>query len=395
LYNTIIIGAGPVGSYLACKLSHLGYKVLVLDKKSAAGEDVCCTGIISKECLNLLSSEINMPGKPACSIRFVAPSGKSLKLSRPDEIAYIIDRVVLEQLLVYHARAAGADYIFGSDVIDIKQNTGAILVTADCVGCQTVFDAETAVIAAGFGSPLPGRLGLGEIKDYVIGVQAEVVINDIDTTEIYLDRRLSGGGFSWLVPLDYNRGLAGQLTYNHPKRYFNKLLATLRTSRKTPANKVSPDHRLIPLKPLPKTYTDRLLVVGEAAGQVKPTTGGGIYYGLLCADIAADTLHEAFQIGDFSEPRMACYQKIWHARLGNELKAGYWANRIYRIMGNSQIEAMYNLVSRNGMPQFIADMDAFPFDWHSRLMRKTLKHMAAAAPKLAIKLLVKNKEGAN
>jgi digeranylgeranylglycerophospholipid reductase len=391
LYNTVIIGAGPVGSYLARRLGELGYKVLVLDKKSGAGQDVCCTGIISKECLSLLSAEINLSGRPARSVRFVAPSGKSLKLSRRDEVAYIVDRVALEQALVTRAEAAGVRYVFGSEVIDVAHTAGAVRVTADCGGRKTLFEAEIAVIAAGFGSPLPARLGLGEIKNYVIGCQAEVGITDIEETEVYLDRRLCPGGFSWLVPVGDNRGLVGQLTYNNPKRHFKKLLATLRTKGKISANEVAPDYRLIPLRPLPKTYADRLLVVGEAAGQVKPTTGGGIYYGLICAAIAADTLHEAFESGDFSYHRLASYQKKWRSTLGKELKAGYWANRLYRMLGNSQIEGIYNLVSRNGMPQFIAGMDDFPFDWHSRLIRKTLKHMALAAPGMATRLLLKGK----
>jgi digeranylgeranylglycerophospholipid reductase len=394
LYNTIIIGAGPVGSYLAYKLGQLGYKVLVLDKKSAAGQDVCCTGIISKDCFNLLPADINLARRPARSVRFVAPSGKSLKLSRRDEVAYVVDRVALEQVLVARAQA-NVRYVFGSEVIDIEPTTEFIRVKADCGGHKTIFESETAVIAAGFGTPLPARLGLGEIKNYVIGAQAEVGITDVDETEIYLDRRLCAGGFSWLVPIGDNRGLVGQLTYCHPKRHFKNLLAALKTNGKISLTGVTPDYRLIPLRPLPKTYADRLLVVGEAAGQVKPTTGGGIYYGLICADIAADTLHEAFKAGDFSESRLASYQKEWHARLCRELKAGYWAQRLYRMMGNSQIEGIHNFISHNGMSQFIAGMDDFTFDWHSRLIRKTMKHLAVAIPGLAIREMIKHRRGAN
>jgi digeranylgeranylglycerophospholipid reductase len=395
LYNTIIIGAGPVGSYLAGKLAQLGYKVLVLDKKSAAGQDICCTGIISKDCFNLLPIEINLVKRPVCSARFVAPSGKSLKISRSDEVAYIIDRVALEQVLTDHAQASSVRYLFGSDVIDIQNATGCLQVTANCRGHQTIFEAETAVITTGFGSPLPARLGLGEISKFVIGAQAEVSITDIDDIEIYFDRRLDPGGFSWLVPIGDNKGLVGQLTNRQPKRYFKKLLSALKAQGKIDTTEVIPAYRAIPLQSLPKTYSDRLLVVGEAAGQVKPTTGGGIYYGFVCADIAADTLHRAFQVREFSESRLASYEKRWRARLGKELKVGYWAHRIYRMLDNRQIEGLYNFISHNGMPQFIAELDDFPFDWHSELILKTLKHLAIAIPALAIKPLIKRKVTTN
>ena len=391
MYSTIVIGAGPVGSYLAGKLAQLGYKVLVLDKKSAAGQDICCTGIISKDCFNLLPANINLAKRPVCSARFVAPSGKSLKLSRSDEVAYIVDRVALEQVLVDYAQASSVRYLFDSDVIDIQVSTGCLQVTANCGGHKSTFEAETAIIATGFGSPLPARLGLGEISKFVIGAQAEVSIKDIDDIEIYFDRRLDPGGFSWLVPTGDNRGLVGQLTDRHPKRYFKKLLAALKTQGKIATTEVIPDYRLIPLQSLPKTYSDRLLVVGEAAGQVKPTTGGGIYYGLVCADIAADTLHRAFQAHEFSGSRLASYEKMWRARLGKELIVGYWAHRIYRMLDNRNIERLYNFISHNGMPQFIAELDDFPFDRHSELILKMLKHLAMAVPAMAIKPLIKHK----
>jgi flavin-dependent dehydrogenase len=365
--------------------------VLVLDKKSAAGQDICCTGIISKDCFNLLPTEINLAKRPVCSARFVAPSGKSLKLSRNDEVAYIIDRVALEQVLVDYAQASGVRYLFGSNVIDIQRATGCLHVTANCGGHKTLFEAETAVITTGFGSPLPAKLGLGEISNFVIGAQAEVSITDIDEIEIYFDRRLAPGGFSWLVPTGDNRGLVGQLTHRQPKRYFRKLLSALKTQGKIATTEVIPAYRAIPLQSLPKTYSDRLLVVGEAAGQVKPTTGGGIYYGLVCADIAADTLHQAFKVHEFSGSQLASYEKKWRARLGKELKIGYWAHRIYRMLDNRQIERLYDFISHNDMPQFISELDDFSFDWHSELILKTLKHLAISIPAQMIKPMIKHK----
>lgn len=395
MYNTIIIGAGPVGSYLAGKLARLGHRVLVLDKKSAAGMDVCCTGIISKDCLNLLPPDINLAKRPIRSASFVAPSGKSIKLSRTDEVAYIVDRVALEQVLAARAEAANVGYRFGINVIGIEPAAGRMRVTADNGGNNGTFEAETVVITTGFGSPLPSRLGLGEIHNYLIGAQAEVDIADVDDIEIYFDRRLGPGGFSWLVPVGSQRGLVGQLTYRQPKQSFKKLLAALRSQGKIATTEVSPDYRLIPLGSLPKTYADRVLVVGEAAGQVKPTTGGGVYYGLVCADMAADTLHQAFQAGEFSAARLASYEKKWRAKLEREIKIGYWAHRFYRMLGNRQIEGLHNLISRNGMPQFIAELDEFPFDWHSQLIFKMLRHLFLAIPALAIKPLTKNKSTAD
>ncbi|MBC8275083.1 MAG: NAD(P)/FAD-dependent oxidoreductase [Chloroflexi bacterium] len=392
MYNTIIIGAGPVGSYLAGKLARLGYKVLVLDKKMAAGQDVYCTGIISKECLDLIPIDKNLIIRQVSSARFLAPSGKPLRLWRGNETAYVIDRPALNLALADHVKKSGVCYLFGTQVTDIQAVTDHLHVAANCGEEKKLFEAETAVIAAGFGSPLPGKLGLGDISDFTIGAQAEVNMSDPGEMEIYFDQRLAPGGFAWLVPTRDNRGLAGLLTHQQPERHLNKLLSSLKTQGKITSTEAILGYEAIPLQPLPKTYADRILVVGEAAGQVKPTTGGGIYYGLICADIAADTLHQAFQAHDFSESRLASYQKRWRARLGKELQVGCWAHRLYKKLDNRQIERLHNFISNNGIPQFIAELDDFSFDWHSELILKTLKHLAVSIPTHAIKPLMKHNE---
>ncbi|HEX7365414.1 MAG TPA: NAD(P)/FAD-dependent oxidoreductase, partial [Dehalococcoidia bacterium] len=324
---------------------------------------------------------------------FVSPSGKSLRLSRGEAVAYVVDRVALEQELVSHARSAGVHYIFNAEVAEVKPEARHVMVTSNCKGRKTEFIGETAVITTGFGSTLPAMLGLGEIKSCVIGAQAEVEISNADDVEIYFDRRLGPGGFSWLVRIGNNKGLVGQLSYRQPKQYFRKLLAALEKQGKISSPGAVPDFRLIPLKSLPRTYSDRLLVVGEAAGQVKPVTGGGLYYGFICSDIAADTLHRAFLAGDFSQSQLSSYQKQWHKMLGKEVTFGFWAHRFYRRLGNRQIESLYNLISRDGMPQFIAGLDEFPFDWHRRLIFKTLGHLALSLPDLVLSPLVKRKAG--
>ena len=393
MYDIVIIGAGPVGSYLTDKLARMGHKVLVLDKKSAPGHDVCCTGIISTDCFNLLPSDIELPKKPVSSATFVSPSGKSLKLSRRDVVAYVVDRVALEQVLAARAGSAGGHYLFDAEVTAIRPGVSCVRISADCGGQKTEFEAETAVITTGFGSPLPSRLGLGEIKSYVIGAQAEVGVTKADDIEVYFDRALGPAGFSWLVPVGQGRGLVGQLSYSQPKQYFQKLVSALESRGKINATGAAPDYRLIPLKSLPRTYGDRLLVVGEAAGQVKPVTGGGLYYGFICAYIAAETINQAFTLGDFSKTRLASYQKRWRRALGKEVAFGFWAHRFYRRLGNRQIESLHNLVSRNGMPKFISELDNFPFDWHSRLIAKTLGHLALSLPYLVLNTLIKRKTG--
>ena len=97
------------------------------------------------------------------------------------------------------------------------------------------------------------------------------------------------------------------------------LVTFLQAQGRIASVEIEPCYRGIPIKPLPRTYGDRLVVVGDAAGQVKPTTCGGIYYGLLCADIATNNLHRALKRDDLSAKSLANYERGWKRKLGREL----------------------------------------------------------------------------
>lgn len=395
LYDTIIVGAGPVGSYLAGSLAQLGLAVLVLEKKAAVGQNTCCTGIIGKECVDLVAIDKNIITRPASSAKFFSPTGKTLRLWRDDKVAYIIDRPALDLMLANRAQASGADYHLGTQVTDIQIRDDCLRVETDCLGRKKLFEAETVVIATGFGSPLPEKLGLGKIGNFIIGAQAEVEANNLDEVEIYIDQHLAPGGFAWLVPTTGHKGLAGLMTHRQPERHLNNFLLNLKAQDKITSTEVTPGYGVIPLRPLPQTYADRVLVVGEAAGQVKPITGGGIYYGLLCASIAAGSLRQAFLSGDFSKRTLSSYQKLWLARLGKELMVSYWVHQLYAKLSNRQIEKLHNFVARSGIPQFIAEWDDFSFDWHSKLILNMLIHLVSNIPRQTITSRLKQKAATN
>lgn len=142
----------------------------------------------------------------------------------------------------------------------------------------------------------------------------------------------------------------------------------------------------IPLKPLARTYSDRLLVVGTAAGQVKPTTGGGIYYGLLGADMAANNLHQALKSDALSAKNLANYGREWKRKLGWELRVGYWARRFYERLSDHQIDRIFDIVKSNGIDEALLKADDLSFDWHGRVVLRLIGHQALSRTIKAIKL---------
>lgn len=111
---------------------------------------------------------------------------------------------------------------------------------------------------------------------------------------------------------------------------------------------------------------ERVLVIGEAAGQVKTTTGGGIYYGLLAARLAAETISTAFATGRFSAEQLCAYERDWKSLLDHELTLGLSFRKFYGRLGDRQMDFLLRHISRHGLNDLIqrhAD-----FDWHRKLI---------------------------
>jgi geranylgeranyl reductase family protein len=373
LYDVIVVGAGAVGSYLACRLAQLGHRVAVFEAKEAVGSKVCCTGIVSRECYNLFhpGEDKETVMKEASSARFFAPSGQCLTLAKDTVQAYVIDRAAFDVAQAKKAQEAGVDYFVQSKVLDVVPRRNWCQVSVSRPGQRRSFQARAVVLACGFGSTLPGKLGMGKISDFLFGAQTEIKA-DINEVEVYFDQELAPAGFAWLVPTSAGRGLAGVISKQRASPLLEGFLAKLSADHSFDGNNLEIRQEAIPLGTLPRTYAERVLAVGEVAGQVKPTTGGGIYFGLLCAELATKTLHQALLADDLSAKRLSRYQREWRAEIAADLRTDYLARRLYTNLSNKQIEQVFDLMASSRIPEELLQWEGFSFDWHGRLIQRLL-----------------------
>jgi len=386
LYDIIVVGAGPAGSHAAYKLASSGYSVVVFEEKTASGLNVCCTGIISTECFQSLDLGKDVILREVKSARFYSPSGRCLRFQTDKVKAYVVDRRLLDKALVSKAEAQGAQYLFSSPVIDIVPGKDGIQVETSCSAAGEIFSARAVVLANGFRPKLPHKLGLGRIKRFVIGAQAEIEAKNVDEFEVYFGQGIAPGAFAWLVPTSANRAYVGLLATSHAKLHLQKFLSSLFSQGRITSQAVRIGQRAVPMGTLARSYRDRLLVIGDAAGQVKPTTGGGIYFGHLGARMAAEVLDGALNSDDLTADRLSRYQKKWRAEMGKELSRGYGARWACAKLSDRQIEGIFNALDSNGMVGTLLRSDNFSFDWHSKLILAVLRR-SSAYPLLKIKHL--------
>ncbi len=369
LYDVVVVGAGPAGTVCAYSTAKAGLSTLVLEEHEAAGLFVNCTGIIGAEAF----TRLNLPTEPILSslqtITFIAPSGHSFRYDPGQPLAHIVSRHRFDQALVELAVSQGVAFQYGyharlirvePDFVELRQREEGPSVRA-----------RSAVIATGFGSNLSLQIGLPGPASIVYGAQAEVEMADLKDVEIYLGRSVVPEGFAWVVPLDPKRARVGLTISKEAPRYFRNLLAhpPIKNRLRTPDPKMllSP----IPMEPMARSFTDRVLVVGEAAGQVKTTTQGGIYYGMLCGALAAQTLAEAARKDDFQAPALRPYERAWKRAIGQELRTGLSLRQLFSKLSDAQIDALVELGSRDDIIGLVKRLAQF--DWHRDLIRSSLK----------------------
>lgn len=391
MFDVLVIGGGPAGSHTARRLGELGYRVMVVEEHKEIGEPMCCTGILGKDCLKDFPLAPEFIWRQTGAARFYTPSGQSFLLSKEPVQAYILDRAGMDRSLAGQAQKAGVEYLMGSPAREISWRNGGVEVIAQNGGPPTRIEAKAAVLACGPSNLLPRELGWGDIGDWVLGGQAEVetgwdvrcgrqeagLAPDISQlaspeVEVYMGRDVAPGFFAWLVPTTPGKALAGLLCRQNPAARMKVFLQRLYGEGKIRSTKVQVNYGRVPLLPRPRSYGERVLAVGDAAGQVKPTTAGGIYYGLICAEIAAQVLHEALQRNDLSARSLSRYEKAWKKRLGKELRVGYWARRFYERLGDKQIEDVVHHLRSSGLLEKIFQSQEFSFDWHSFAILKTV-----------------------
>ena len=371
IHDVAVIGAGPSGCYTAYQLAREGFDVLVLEKNGTCRQAPVCTGVLGREAFETFDLPRDSILSDVKDVQFISPSGKLLSF-RPQEIqAHVVDRLKFNDGLRALALKSGSAVREGVSCVDIDVKEACVELKTSANG--TRIRARAAVLACGHNPDLTRRLGLGVIPEQYEGAQSELSMDDLSATEIYVGRNVAPSSFAWAVKLQDGKARVGLVTRRRASHFLEAFLGSdILKGRVRDVGRIL--RKPIPFGGLRRTFGNRLLAVGEVAGQVKTTTHGGIYYGLIGAAAAAETLKEALQRNELGAERLEAYEKRWRSLLDAELHRGHVLRQLFERLSDNHIDRLFSLALKDGFMDLVHGKARF--DWHGDFIVSLMKQPA-------------------
>lgn len=370
--DALIIGGGPAGLHAARRLAEAGFNVEVLEEHAEIGEPVHCTGVLAAEAFDEFQLSRTSILNELKTALFWSPSGRQVTYAGGRVEAVVVDRRIFDQHLLEAAQGAGA-------VVQRARRATAVDVDADGVTVRAgnlEVRARVCILACGANYSLQRQLGLGMPRLFLQTAQMELAAERTGEVELHFGVEVAPKGFGWAVPVCRSKRASvriGVMCDHDAPGHFTRLARRIAERWRVKEEAIGrPRQKILPLAPISRTYGDRLLAVGDAAGLVKPTTGGGIYYSLVSGALAAEVLVDALRDNQTSSVRLARYEQLWRDKLSDEFQTQLSLRLLAHRMSDADIDELFELARTDGIMPIVRRTASF--NRHRKLILALFRH---------------------
>jgi len=337
-YDVIIVGGGPAGSTAASFLAQQGIKTIVVDKSHFPREKACGGGIPMKV-LRRFSyiKEFDVIDSYSYGGKLSSPSYlHTASVLKKQPVIAMVQRNRFDNALLQYAQQSGAKSITGKKAVQISVHKKNVKILLDD---GTVLYSDIVIGADGFTSSVAQQTGLyTHHQTSAICVYNEYTLSEQKIQQWFTDNReihivLNPDtifGYGWVFPKkkSVNIGIGELWKVGQKKRVRNlkqayqKFLVTLKQQKLIPPelNPTIVHGGGLPLHACDQTVDDRVIVCGDAAGFVNPSSGEGIYYAIVSGEHAANVIANALSQGDPSKKGLSEYEHRWMHDFGRDLR---------------------------------------------------------------------------
>lgn len=373
--DVLVAGGGPGGLFLAERLARAGVRTLVVEEHETIGDPVHCTGVLATDSFK----EFDLPAAAALNaltrVRLVSPGGFVVDHATSSPLATVIDRPIFDRALGERAAAAGAELRRGTRVAGVEIDGQAARIS---LADRTTIDARLVVLACGANYAFQRRLGLGLPRTYLHTAQRELPARHPGDVELYFGHDVAPQGFAWAVPVERPEGTfarVGVMASSDALGRYYRMVDRIRDRWGIDDAAAEPRQKLLPLGAIDRTYGDRLLAIGDAAGLVKPTTGGGIHYSIVSAALAADVAIDALRRDRLDAATLATYEDAWRACLAEEFESQHELRELATKLSDEAIDSFFELAQTDGIMPIVRATARF--NEHRPLITALFRHPPA------------------